>query len=197
MHRYVKAHLTNDTMLKISLPKKGGLLILLTYFILCRPVSVKVTGKKNKVAQRPQPYTALEELQVMVSVLNKIEEQKNIEQQFCMFEALFGGCEDTIQVSGSLSYCSSLSSVSFYICDTQTGARAGETFFERVVCLAVNLQSCATLTCIALWMQVGILHTGISGHPQTDHHSGLQWSIGIIWICVYTVSSSRLILMEL
>lgn len=88
-------------MLKISLPKKGVLLPLFTYFILCRPVSVKVTGKKNKVELQPQPYSPLEELQVMVSVLNKIEEQKNIEQQFCIFEALFGACEETIQVSGS------------------------------------------------------------------------------------------------
>lgn len=65
-------------------------------------MSVKVAGKKNKVEQRPQLYSAMEELQVMVSVVKKIEEQKSVEQQFCMFEAMFGGCEGVIKVSESL-----------------------------------------------------------------------------------------------
>lgn len=115
-NRYVKAHLTNDTMLKISLPKKGSLLILFTYFVLCRPVSVKVTGKKNKVDLRPQPYSPLEELQVMVSVLNKIEEQKSIEQQFCIFEALFGACEETIKVTLLLHLTSPLLCLTYHLC---------------------------------------------------------------------------------
>ena len=86
-------------MLKISLPKKIPLLTLLNYFILCRPVSVKVAGKKAKVEQRPQAYTPMEELQVMVSLVKKIEEQSsNIEQQFYMFEAIFGGCTGIIKV---------------------------------------------------------------------------------------------------
>lgn len=86
-------------MLKISLPKKIPLLTLLNYFILCQPVSLKVARKKAKVEQRPQPHTPMEELQVMVSVVKKIEEQtNNIEQQFYMFEALFGGCTGIIKV---------------------------------------------------------------------------------------------------
>ena len=86
-------------MLKLSLPKKGPLLTLIAYFVLCQPVMVKVTGKKDRIELRPQPFSALEELQVMVSVLKKIEEQKSVEQQFSIFEALFGGCEKTIKVS--------------------------------------------------------------------------------------------------
>ena len=97
--RYVKANLTNDTMLKISLPKKGPLLTLVNYFVLCQPVSVKMAGKKNKVEQKPPSYSALEELQLMMSVVKKIEEQNNVEYQFYIFEALFGGCIGTIQVS--------------------------------------------------------------------------------------------------
>lgn len=96
--RYVKANLTNDTILKISLPKKGPLMILLNFFVLCQPVSVKVAGKKNKVEQKPTPHSALEELQVMMAIVRKIEEQSNVEQQFYIFEALFGGCNGTIKV---------------------------------------------------------------------------------------------------
>jgi hypothetical protein len=96
--RYVKAYLTSDAILKISLPKKIPLLALVGYFILCQPVLVKVTGKKNKVEQRPTPYSPLEELQVMVSLVRKIEEQAAIDQQFYMFEAVFGGCIGSIKV---------------------------------------------------------------------------------------------------
>ena len=44
------------------------------------------------------------------------------------------------------------------VCLFQTGVRAGETFFERVVCFAVSIQSVPLLSCIALWMQVCILY---------------------------------------
>ena len=61
---------------------------------------MKVAGKKAKVEQRPVPYTPLEELQVMMSLVKLIEEHNNsTEQQFYMFEALFGGCIGTIKVS--------------------------------------------------------------------------------------------------
>ena len=104
-------------MLKISLPKKMPLLTLLNYFILCQPVSVKVAGKKAKVEQRPQPYTPMEELQVMVSVVKKMEEQSNTEQQFYMFEALFGGCIGIIKVNSSVVGPLSLSlSLSLSLC---------------------------------------------------------------------------------
>ena len=85
-------------MLKISLPKKIPLLTLVSYFILCQPVLVKVTGKKNKVEQRPTPYSPLEELQVMVSLVRKIEETATIDHQFYMFEAVFGSCIGSIKV---------------------------------------------------------------------------------------------------
>ena len=48
------------------------------------------------------------------------------------------------------------STTRYFVCHHQTGARAGETFIERVVCLAVSLQSSAVLNCIALWMQVSL-----------------------------------------
>ena len=60
----------------------------------------------------------------------------------------------------------------------QTGARAGETFFERVVFLALSLQSCATLTCAALWMQVRTLAANTALQPElcaviTSTHCGV------------------------
>ena len=85
-------------MLKLSLPKKLPLLTLVSYFLLCQPVLVKVPGKKNKAEQWPQPYSAVQELQVMVSLVKKIEEQSSIDQRFYIFEAIFGGCTGTIKV---------------------------------------------------------------------------------------------------
>lgn len=96
-------------MLKISLPKKIPLLTLVNYFILCQPVLVKMPGKKNKVLQRPQPHSAMEELQVMVSLVKKIEEQASIDPQFYMFEAIFGSCIGVIKVyaqAAHTSHCS-------------------------------------------------------------------------------------------
>ena len=84
--------------MKINLPKKGALLSLVTYFLLCEPVMVKVTGKKAKVEQRPQPYSPLEDLQLLMCLLGKIEEQQSIEQQYAVFDAIFGGCGATIKV---------------------------------------------------------------------------------------------------
>lgn len=98
LHRYVKACLTGDALMKINLPKKGALLSLVTYFLLCEPVMVKVAGKKAKVEQRPQPYSPLEDLQLLMCLLGKIEEQQSIEQQYVMFDAIFGGCGATIKV---------------------------------------------------------------------------------------------------
>lgn len=94
-------------MLKISLPKKIPLLTLVNYFILCQPVLVKMAGKKNKVLQRPQPHSAMEELQVMVSLVKKIEEQGSIDPQFYMFEAVFGSCIGVIKVyaQATLAHC--------------------------------------------------------------------------------------------
>ena len=36
----------------------------------------------------------------------------------------------------------------------QAGVEAGGTFFERLMCLAVTVESSPVLSCIALWMQV-------------------------------------------
>ena len=111
----MKAYLTSDAMLKISLPKKIPLLTLVNYFILCQPVLVKTVGKKNKTEMKPAPYSPLEELQVMVSVVRKIEEQANIDQQFYMFEAIFGGCIGTIKVLYTHSRGYSLQRFTVYI----------------------------------------------------------------------------------
>ena len=89
--RYVKASLTGDTLtLKLNLPKKGSLVTLISYFILSRTVMVKVTEKKTKIELKPQLYSPVEDLQLMMCVLNKIEEQQAMDQQYSMFEALFG-----------------------------------------------------------------------------------------------------------
>ena len=116
LYRYVRAHLSGDAVLKVSLPKKVPLLTLLSYFILCQPVSVKMAGRKNKTEQRPQPHSPLEELQVMMAVVGKIDEQSNVDQQFYMFEALFGGCIGTIRVSGDTNIMFLLPHIVLYMC---------------------------------------------------------------------------------
>jgi hypothetical protein len=50
--------------------------------------------------------------------------------------------------------CPSLRGAVSLLYTQKTGSRAGESFLERVVCLAVSLQSSAVLSCVALWMQV-------------------------------------------
>ena len=54
----------------------------------------------------------------------------------------------------TLAWCGSLNVVLLCAFNLKAGVEAGGTFFERLMCLAVTVESSPVLSCIALWMQV-------------------------------------------